>query len=199
MKKIPQEICDTLFNYLEKLSITLHKGKSSRAKTFGTHRSMSLGIVRNRHNMKYGLSAKTKQLPDLYEMLLDIYNKYFFDEEIENPTTITINKNLVCPPHKDKYNKSSSVIFSIGDYEGCNLIIQKPDGDEEINTFRNPVMFEGSKYTHYNTPLISGTKYSFIFFSVCLPEALFCQDKMPEALFCQDKMPEALLLSKDII
>ena len=97
--------------------------------------------------------------------------KYFFDEEIGNPTTITINKNLVCPPHKDKYNKSSSVIFSIGDYEGCNLIIQKPDGDEEINTFRNPVMFEGSKYTHYNTPLISGTKYSFIFFSVCLPEA----------------------------
>ena len=73
---------------------------------------------------------------------------------------IQINKNLVCPPHRDRHNVGKSYIISFGDYEGCNLVVDGVEYDT-----RKGLIFDGYNDEHYNTPLIRGTRYSLTFFN----------------------------------
>ena len=81
-------------------------------------------------------------------------------------TQITVNKNLVCKPHKDK-NKNDSYILFLGDFEGGELIV----GDRTIKQKNKYHKFNG-KFEHYNLAITSGTKYSIIWFSV-IPNLTF--------------------------
>lgn len=159
--KIDQDVCERLFDSLEKITITLNTSKMGRARVFGTHRAMSLGIVKNRITKKYVTSRLTHKYPEIFEMLTDISTKYFPEYGFNS---IHVNKNVVCTPHLDINNIGPSIIFSIGNYEGCNLMITQNGITTEINTREHAVLFEGNKHIHYNTPLLSGTKYSFVFF-----------------------------------
>jgi hypothetical protein len=69
---------------------------------------------------------------------------------------------LVCPRHLDPSNTGKSLLVSFGDYEGCNIVVE---GYGEYDTNCSPIVFNGSKYYHYNTPLKSGNKYSLVFFT----------------------------------
>ncbi len=81
-------------------------------------------------------------------------------------TTMCLNKNLVCQPHKDGYNEGNSYIVGIGDYDGGNLYI-KPDGEKEIkhNIRYNFLEFNG-RNTHWNDDIKKGDKYSIVYFTL---------------------------------
>ena len=147
-----------IYNMLENITIPLQSGKKGRARTFGVHRSMTLGMVKARVSRKYGLSYCTKKFMEIYEALKK-FGESFVPFKFD---AIHVNKNVVCARHIDPSNSSKSCLVSIGDYTGCNLIIEEVG---EFDTNYQPIIFDGTKMFHYNTPLVSGTKYSFVFFS----------------------------------
>ena len=183
---ISEEDATELYNICKNITIPLmrfkkyNNGKTDcrmgRASMFGDHRSALLGYTYRRFKPRSDglkLSAFSNKHPQLYACLLNIAKKYFPEH---NWKAIQLNHNVVCTPHIDRYNNGPSIIFSVGDYDGCNLIIEMASGrqppneevcvaTQEIDTRNTIVSFEGSKYRHYNTPLISGNKYSFVFYS----------------------------------
>ena len=125
---------------------------------FPKFRGYILGTSRGRFGRsKEGLSRMTKKYPKQWESIKEwAYENVPHDVEWN---CIQVNKNLVCPVHKDKNNVGKSFIVSFGDYEGCNLVVEGVEYD-----IRAGLVFDGYTQEHYNTPLISGTKYSLVFF-----------------------------------
>jgi hypothetical protein len=76
-------------------------------------------------------------------------------------TSIHCNVNVVCPPHFDPVNSKDSTIISFGNYEGILLEIEDYG---TFDTFCHPLVFNGAANKHWNTPYISGKKYSLVFF-----------------------------------
>ena len=158
---IPFDICQedlsVLYALLEDTKTPVYTNKQGRALTFGKHKGMTLGYITARITKEFGLSRHTKMFPELYELLKKIGDKivpFQWDG-------IQLNDNVVCPRHKDRGNVGNSVIFSIGEYEGGELIIE---GFGEYDTNCNPLMFDGKNNYHYNNVIKSGHKYSFVFF-----------------------------------
>ena len=152
------DIQDLIYE-LQNTTIKLCSNKTGRARTFGTQRAMTMGIVKQRISRRYELSVASKKYPKLYEAILRFGKTLNFDFN-----AIHINHNVVCSRHLDPYNVGSSLLVSFGDYEGCNLIIEGENENKECNTNCNPIIFDGTKHYHYNTPLIDGNKYSLVFF-----------------------------------
>jgi hypothetical protein len=152
------EYIQTIYSLLENITIPMNKNKSGRARTFGDHRAMTLGFVKARVSRIYGLSRYSKMYPELYQAIKQ------FGETIcpFEFTSIHVNHNVVCTSHLDSENIGNSMIVSFGDYKGCNLEIKNW---REYNTNCQPIIFNGSKHFHWNTPLESGNKYSFVFFN----------------------------------
>ena len=156
LDKLCENDVQELYEELEKINIPLMTTKMGRARQFGNHRSITLGYTKARVSRKIDISYYSKKFPKIYELLLQIGQKIGF-----RFTTIHLNHNVVCPPHKDKNNAGYSCIFSIGNYTGGKLIIN----GVEYDSYLQPLVFDGVNNTHYNTP-IEGNKYSFIFFSI---------------------------------
>jgi hypothetical protein len=138
---------------------------AGRSKSFGTYYGCVLGNIKKRgttNDTPPSLSRISQLHPNLYKTLQEIAIKYF--PEL-NYTAIQLNKNVVCPIHTDPKNTGISVMVSIGDYEGCNLVVIDNNKETEFNTKNKIFIFDGSVYPHYNTPLISGLKYSFVYFT----------------------------------
>jgi len=131
---------------------------NNNRKGFPRFRGGVLGLCKQKIGRKICLSQLSKKKPKLYEELL-LLGKKICPFEF---TSIQINNNLVCPKHIDSNNVGKSLLLSFGDYEGCNIIIN----DTEYNAKYNPIIFDGSKLEHSNTELISGNKYSLIFFNI---------------------------------
>lgn len=146
----------SLFSQLEKININYRVGNSNRL-GFPKYRGCVWGISQGRYSGIIGLSKYSKNYPDLYNEIVRI-GKLICPFEF---TSIQMNKNLVCPPHIDKKNIGNSLLVSFGDYKGNNIIVN----DLEYNTNCRPLIFNGAELEHYNTPQISGTKYSLIYFN----------------------------------
>ena len=167
--KIDKCIFDKLLPLLDKYKIPVkaesgyNKQGFSRngRKGFPRHRACCYGYLKYKVGGKIDLSYETKKHPEIYEELLTI-GKLICPFDF---TSIMVNNNVVCPKHKDNNNVGDSLLVSLGEYEGCNIIID----NKEYNTRYSPVVFNGSKLEHWNTPLISGNKYSLIFFSIKYP------------------------------
>ena len=112
-------------------------------------------------NNLYETSFLTKhpELLDIFQQLLDLY----CDDDV-TADQVHINKNWLSPPHKDSGNQNESYIIGLGDYTNGNLIIEKEDGDEEIDIHNIFIKFNGAKYTHYTRPF-EGTRYSLVFYN----------------------------------
>jgi hypothetical protein len=104
-----------------------------------------------------GLSVATKKNPILYEKLKELMNNY--DPEFEW-TTITLNKNFRCEPHKDGKNIGESYIIGIGNYDGGELNVE----GEKINIKNKFYKFNGSEKTHFVEPWSDGDRYSLVFY-----------------------------------
>lgn len=157
---IPADEYTTVANILKNTTIRMNRNGSGRAKSFGDHRAVTLGMIKSRVTREWGLSAQSKRSPELYTAVVEL-GKKICPPNFEF-TSIHINNNVVCPRHLDPYNVGNSVIVSVGEYEGCNLAI---DGHGEFDTCMKPLLFNGASMYHYNTPLISGNKYSLIYFT----------------------------------
>jgi hypothetical protein len=147
-----------LHNMLEMVSIPLNK-KDNR-KGFDEHRCACLGIVRSRKSGKIGLSAFSRKYPEIWTELKRIGK--LFEPSGFTFTSVHLNKNVSCGQHRDKHNIGLSVIVAFGDYEGGRLLTE--DGDD-INTNCNAILFDGKNTTHWNSPLVAGTKYSLVFYT----------------------------------
>ena len=144
-------------NMLNKINIPLTT-KTNNRRGFKKHRNATFGLVKERFSGKINNSRFTRLYPHIYEELLRLGNLY-----CPFPfTSIHINKNVVCPPHKDEKNIGMSMIVSIGDYEGCKLVV---DGDIRDTKYK-PFVFNGAEQEHYNTDDLIGTKYSLIFYNI---------------------------------
>lgn len=181
---ISDEDATELYNICKNITIPLMKYKHygddkqasrmGRAQQFGTHRSALLGYVYKRNEPRSKgkqLSAFSIKQPELYDYLIKLADKYFPEHKW---TSIQLNHNLTCAPHLDKHNNGASIIFSVGDYIGSNLCVEIASGREPPNeevcvvthdTHNTIVSFDGSQHIHWNTPLLSGTKYSFVFYA----------------------------------
>ena len=145
---------------LKKITIPLYSNMMSRALRFGTHRSVCLGDVKDRFKHTVGRSRFSRKYPMLHDAVFRLGNKICPFA----PTSCYINHNVVCPPHTDPHNNGESVIVSIGDYRGGDLVIK----GQKVSTYMTPFLFDGGKYEHWNTPLDSeyeNNKYSLVFFS----------------------------------
>jgi hypothetical protein len=152
------DLIQEIIGHLSAFKVPLQNGKGGRARTFGTHRAMTLGFIRGRKTKRYELSYNSRKHPELYQAIKKLGEKFVPFEF----TAIQLNHNVVCPKHLDPYNAGDSAIISIGDYEGCELAIE---GFGIFDTNCKPLMFNGSKHYHWNTPLKNGNKYSFVFFT----------------------------------
>lgn len=123
---------------------------------FPDYRGCVWGIVRPRFKSKTELSLYSKKYPEIHEEIFRI-GKEICPFEFK---TVQLNKNCQCPPHKDKNNKTRSVIVSFGDYTGGELVIE----GEVFDARFNPIEFDGVNNLHWNLEHV-GTKYSLIYFS----------------------------------
>jgi FkbM family methyltransferase len=93
--------------------------------------------------------------------LFDLLNKL---AESINPdhvfSTITINRNVLCKPHKDAKNNGTTMIIGLGDYTGGELVIEGVKHDIHYK----PLYFNGFLHEHYNETW-SGNRYTLMFYS----------------------------------
>lgn len=134
-------------------------GKKHRIKNLKKVQSMSFGKYRERFkkNPQIKEMKNNTKFEKLYNALKQLMYDYDADFEFD---TITLNKNVVCKKHIDKYNKNKSYILFLGDYEGGELYNE--DGLILAKPYKF-VTFNGQK-VHWNKPITSGTKYSIIWF-----------------------------------
>lgn len=162
MEVDPLDILPILF-YLEHIDIPMNYDRARRKSKDRKHgclypagkgQSTLLGIG------MFGRKSLTKfatEHPWLYEALLDLSKKYC-TFPVQN---IMLNKNYITQKHYDRRNVGNSVIFSFGDYEGGELVVE----GNIINTHLKTHEMNGSKQLHWNLPMTRGTKYSVIFFN----------------------------------
>ena len=148
---------DTLFDLLEKSTLKKRYRDNNR-REFPNYRGGIFGLVRPRFHYKgyKELSCDSKRLPEVYEEIIKI-GKIICPFEF---TSIQLNKNLVCPKHKDSNNVGLSLLVSFGDYKGGEINIDNKKYDAKCR----PIIFDGSKLEHYNNDIIEGTKYSLVYF-----------------------------------
>ena len=143
-----------LYDMLEMIRIP--RAKNENRKGFGRSRSVVFGMRKARATRQIGLSRFSVTYPEIWTEIQRIGElfpcKY---------TSVYVNKNVVCDWHVDKGNVGDVVIVSFGDYIGCNLEVESI-GDVDTNCC--PVRFDGKALLHRTTPLISGTKYSLVFY-----------------------------------
>ena len=150
---------DKLFNMLEGITFRMRKAEHNTSRNgFGSFRGAIFGKVNARYKGWRDLSKDSIDHPEVYAELkklgdLIVPFKY---------TSIQLNRQLVCPKHKDRANIGDSVLVSLGSYNGRSGFIFI-DG-KKFNSYQNPLLFNGSELEHYTTPITSGIKYSLIYF-----------------------------------
>lgn len=143
--------------------------------------SMAFGLV-IQPSQGVKISRFNDKFPRLYSLLQQLCPCFNFP-----CTTFTINKNLLCQPHKDKNNQGESIIFSLGNFTGGEFIVQDPRDDvvdaadnasgvsidsvdgvnefKQYDIFNRPMMFNGAKSTHLTAPF-EGDRYSVVLYNL---------------------------------
>lgn len=119
----------------------------------GKGRSVLIGKI----PMRNDVSNFTKDHPEIYEEIKKLSNKYCpFPVK-----SFMLNKNYQTEPHYDSKNSKESMIFSFGNYEGGDLIVENIPVKTHLQTY----VMNSSKQLHWNLPITKGTRYSLIFFN----------------------------------
>ena len=126
---------------------------------FGRHRNIVFGITKPRGGRFARPSAATVRFPHIWDELCRIGR--VFEPTGFSFTSVHVNKNVVCGPHRDKGNVGNSVIVSFGDYEG-GLFHTK---DLSLSTNCRAILLDGRATEHWTDEILSGTKYSLVFYT----------------------------------
>ena len=152
----PDKVFTKLYNLLNGIKFDTKNGRNNR-RGFPKHEALVFGITRHRFQGTIGLSVASLKYPDVLEELENIAN-------IINPDfiydSVHINHNVVCPKHKDETNIGKSMLISIGEYSGCNIVIE----NKKYDSHNTPIIFNGSLLEHYNTDDLVGNKYSLVYY-----------------------------------
>ena len=146
------------FSNLYKLLLEYNWKKSSDKTRNGDFRknaySLNVGQVRLfRKGLPIVDGNKMKKNKSLiHNEIKRLFPNYYF-------TGVMINKNLECPPHKDKGNDGGVIVIGLGDYEGGELVI---DGVEH-NVKNKEIRFDAHTLEHYVKPF-KGDRYSVVIF-----------------------------------
>jgi len=132
--------------------------EANNRKGFPKFRAMVLGLTRYRTDRHISCATSNEKYPELFDAIFEFGDKYC----PFNYTSVYVNNNTVCPRHRDKGNFGISMIVSLGDYTGCNLVID----EKEYNARHRPIVFDGTVLEHYNTDDLKGNKYSLVFFII---------------------------------
>jgi FkbM family methyltransferase len=136
-------------------------GKAKLGK--GMLQTFHLGVFQKPFSSYIGNTKYTSQYPELWEALLALGKEYNFPF-----SSATINKDLVCEPHKDSKNVGNTLIVGLGDYTGGGLGVEYEDGtQDEIDINHKPLIFDGKMIKHWTNPF-QGTRYSvMLYHNVC--------------------------------
>ena len=165
MPPVHKELFDPLLNMLQGIKLTIKvdeeyakKHNGNFRKNFPKHRADIFGIVKLRNGGGFALSRSSVKRPLLYEELKrigDIIVPFKY-------SSILVNNNTICGKHLDASNISSSLIVSIGEYEGCKLNVKGINYDTKYT----PVIIDGSKLEHSTTDDLVGEKYSLVYYQL---------------------------------
>lgn len=156
-----EKLIDEIHEMLKKINIK-KKTKDNNRRGFAVgHRAMTMGFVKKRFLQKVELSSPSLKYPELYEKIIHLGILMNFEF-----TSVHVNHNVVCPKHYDDRNVGVSLIISFGDYTGCDLYI----AGDKVNTYRTPVIFDGSKLEHWNSDDLVGNRYSLVYYNIKIPK-----------------------------
>jgi len=148
-RKDIQEIWD----YLDKHSLGINKYRLKVNKEGGL--SQCLGIVGKRC-LPPDLSRVSWAHPYLHKLLDDFGQKYV--KPHINWTSVQVNKNFSCKPHKDIGNLGDSYIIGLGNYVNGELVIE----DAPYNINLRGLLFNGSERLHW-TKDWSGDRVTLVY------------------------------------
>ena len=119
-----------------------------------------LGLTKNRYKGTLHVSKFTSKYPELFALIVKLMKKvapnYTF-------TSVQLNKNILCKPHKDVFNKGESIIFGVGSYlNGGELVIE----NEPYDIKRKILMFDGSKKLHWVNDWEYGDRYTVTCYNI---------------------------------
>ena len=160
----------------EHLRTVEYKTGTNRLNKFGIKRSIGgsvfmgytwmgyLSPTLSREWCPWRRKFKTKLMserPDLWELFVEFRDLYFPHFDF---TGVQLNYKYKIGPHKDNANVGESVLVCCGDYTGGLTCVEEEDGTVVKFDARNmPVIFDGSKYTHWVEDFI-GERFSIVFF-----------------------------------
>jgi FkbM family methyltransferase len=143
-----------LLKYLSEITIPKTRRKAISSTSC---RTVTLGVINKPFSTFKGYSKFTDKHPKLWELLLELGKQLDPDHQF---SSVTINHNVECMPHKDARNSGTTLIIALGDYTGGELVVD----DEEIDIKEKPYYFNGYLKEHYNKPF-TGDRYSLMFYS----------------------------------
>ena len=126
----------------------------------GSGRSQSFGLV-NKRCLPCDWSRQCWIRPKLYFHLMEFAKKYV---DISF-TSITVNQNYQCLPHRDKGNFGNSFLVAFGDYQGGCLAIHEGDLSGNHDIRYKPIKTDFSKVLHSVQPF-TGNRYSLVFYNL---------------------------------
>ena len=144
-----------LFNMFENITFTKKAGASNRRGFPENHLAMTFGLVWRRFDHKADISAHTKKYPEIWAVIKQIGDAtgWVF-------SSVHVNKNVLCPPHKDSKNAGKTLLVAFGDYTGGESVVEGTAYDIDLK----PVIFDGCQLTHWTAPF-KGTRYSLVFYN----------------------------------
>ena len=134
---------------------THHLGINKYRVKVGEGVSQCFGIVSKR-SQPPDLSRQSWLNPELHNMLMQFGEKYV--KSFISFTSIQVNVNYPCKPHKDLGNIGDSYIVAFGEYRGGELCIE----DAPYNIHLRGLIFNGSEKLHW-TREWSGDRYSIVY------------------------------------
>lgn len=156
---------DKLFELLERTKLKKRSQKhGNNRRGFDDYYGGLYGMTKPRYKTGTHLSRDSKDHPEIHDEIFRI-GKLVCNIPF---STVQLNKDLQCSPHKDNHNSGlGSTLISFGPYYGGEIVIQENENSTNFNTYSakyQPIQFQGDKLTHYNLPH-TGTKYSLVFFN----------------------------------
>ena len=150
---------DTLLTKIEEELIKKKLLKTQRVNS-GVGRSNVFGVV-NRRCLPSDYSRFCWLRPYLYKLLLEFGERY-----INHPfTSITVNDNYPCLPHRDKGNVGESTVIAFGDYVGGELVLHTEEGLIKHNIKLQPITRDFKAVTHSVAPF-KGNRYSLVYYNI---------------------------------
>ena len=152
--EIPASETNPIRHYL-----TQHKlGNNKYRVKVGEGQSNTLGIVSKR-SLAPDLSRITWGHPYLFFLLMQFAEKHVLPHITF--TSIQVNHNYPCKPHKDIGNIGDSFIVAFGGFVGGELCIE----DVNYDIRNRGLLFNGSELTHWTRDWI-GERFSLVFHTI---------------------------------